>query len=75
MLDYHLMQAYRNNGYYSGNIRDSRKFLCSQADFLVLDAPNANTLDADKSSSPDLRKAKLVRREYQDDTAIRMESH
>ena len=22
MLDYHLMQAYRNNGYYSGNIQD-----------------------------------------------------
>ena len=57
VLDYHLMQAYRNNGYYSGNIQDGRKFLCSQANFFVLDAPNAKTLDADKSSSPDLRKA------------------
>ena len=25
--EYHLMEAYRNNGYYSSNIRDSRGFL------------------------------------------------
>ncbi len=48
VLDYHLMQAYRDNGYYSNNIRDSFSFLCSNTDFLVLDAPNADTLDATK---------------------------
>jgi hypothetical protein len=57
VLDYHLMQAYRNNGYYSRNIQDDRNFLCTHADFFVLDAPNANTLDADKGSSPEMRKA------------------
>ena len=29
VLDYHLMQAYRNNGYYSKYIQDSHEFLCS----------------------------------------------
>ena len=37
VLDYHLMQAYRDNGYYSKNIQDSNHFLCSHTDFLVLD--------------------------------------
>jgi hypothetical protein len=36
VLDYHLMQAYRDNGYYSKNIQDSSNFLCSHTDFLVL---------------------------------------
>jgi hypothetical protein len=36
VLDYHLMQAYRDNGYYSKNIQDSNDFLCSHTDFLVL---------------------------------------
>ena len=34
VLDYHLMQAYRDNGYYSNNIQDSSSFLCSNTDFL-----------------------------------------
>jgi hypothetical protein len=55
VLDYHLMQAYRSNGYYSGNIQESQSFLCSHPDFVVLDAPNANTLDATKRS-PDMQK-------------------
>jgi hypothetical protein len=38
VLDYHLMQSYRDSGYYSENIQDSRAFLCSHTDFLVLDA-------------------------------------
>ena len=38
VLDYHLMQSYRNAGYYSQNIQDSHAFLCSHPDFLVLDA-------------------------------------
>ena len=42
VLDYHLMQAYRNNGYYTKNIQDSQTFLCSHPDFVVLDAPNAS---------------------------------
>ena len=46
VLDYHLMQAYRDNGYYSKHIQDSRSFLCSHRDFVVLDAPNANTRTA-----------------------------
>lgn len=54
--EYHLMEAYRNNGYYSSNIRDSRGFLCSHPDFLVLDSPNANTLDARNDNSPDMQK-------------------
>ena len=73
VLDYHLMQAYRNNGYYAKNIQDSHSFLCSHPDFLVLDAPNANTLDAHNDNSPDMQEAKLVRCEYQDDAPIRME--
>ncbi len=58
VLDYHLMQAYRNNGYYENNIQDSRRFLCSHSDFLVLDGPNANTLDRAKGDSPDFDKPK-----------------
>jgi hypothetical protein len=56
VLDYHLMQAYRNNGYYARSIVDDHDFLCSQSDFFVLDAPNANTLDAAKRASPDMQK-------------------
>jgi hypothetical protein len=44
VLDFHLMQAYRNNGYYAKNIQDSHAFLCSHTDFWVLDAPNARAL-------------------------------
>ncbi len=56
VLDYHLMQAYRDSGYYSKYIQDSRSFLCSHTDFAVLDAPNANTLDDHNENSPDLQK-------------------
>ena len=55
VVDYHLMQAYRDNGYYAKNILDSTSFLCSYPDFLVLDSPNANTLDAN-NNSPDFKK-------------------
>ncbi len=75
VLDYHLMQAYRDNGYYSKNIQDSHSFLCSHSDFVVLDAPNGNTLDAHNEQLTGLAKAQLVRYEYQDDAPIRMESH
>jgi hypothetical protein len=44
VLDYHLMQAYRNSGYYSNNIQDNHAFLCSHTDFWVLDAPNTRPL-------------------------------
>jgi hypothetical protein len=56
MLDYHLMQAYRANGYYPKNIQDSSEFLCSHQDFFVLDAPNANTLDGATNHSPDMNR-------------------
>jgi hypothetical protein len=56
VLDYHLMQAYRSNGYYAKNIQDSRSFLCAHPDFVVLDAPNASTLDARNDNSPDMQK-------------------
>ncbi len=56
VLDYHLMQAYRNSGYYAKNIQDGRNFLCSHPDFLVLDAPNATTLDTTRGIEPDMRK-------------------
>ena len=35
---YHLMEAYRNNGYYADNIQESHFFLCSHTDFLVLES-------------------------------------
>jgi hypothetical protein len=44
VLEYHLMQAYRNSGYYSNNIQDSHAFLCSHTDFWVLDAPNTRAM-------------------------------
>jgi hypothetical protein len=44
VLEYHLMQAYRNNGYYSNNIQDNHAFLCSHTDFWVLNAPNTRAL-------------------------------
>jgi hypothetical protein len=34
---YHLMEAYRDNGYYARNIQESHLFLCSHRDFLLLD--------------------------------------
>ena len=58
VLDYNLMKAYRENGYYADQIVDSHAFLCAHTDFVVLDAPNANTLDGDASASnpPDMQK-------------------
>jgi hypothetical protein len=38
VVDYHLMQAYRENGYYPENIEESHRFLCATPDFLVLNA-------------------------------------
>jgi hypothetical protein len=37
VLDYHLLHAYQDAGYYGKQIQDSRAFLCSHIDFLVLD--------------------------------------
>jgi hypothetical protein len=45
VLDYHLMQAYRDSGYYSRNIQDSQDFLCSHPDFFVLDAEGRSWFD------------------------------
>ncbi len=56
VVDYHLMQTYRANGYYSNNIQENRAFLCSHPDFVVLDAPNAFTLDGGINPSSDLNK-------------------
>jgi hypothetical protein len=56
VLDYHLMEAYRDNGYYSKNIQDSHSFLCSHPDFAVLDGPNGSTLDAHSRNNPDFQK-------------------
>jgi hypothetical protein len=38
VLDYHLLHSYQDAGYFSQKIQDSRAFLCSHIDFLVLDA-------------------------------------
>ena len=54
-VDYHLMQAYRNSGYYANSIQDGRNFLCSHTDFFVLDSPNSTTLD-DYNRPLDMRK-------------------
>jgi hypothetical protein len=56
VLGYHLMQAYRANGYFSNNIQENRDFLCAHPDFVVLDAPNANTLDGTPSPDPEMNK-------------------
>jgi hypothetical protein len=45
VLDYHLMKAYRDNGYYSKNIQDSQGFFCSHPDFLVLDVEQHGWFD------------------------------
>jgi hypothetical protein len=56
VLGYHLMQAYRANGYFSKNIQDNRDFLCAHPDFVVLDAPNANTLGGTPSPETEMNK-------------------
>jgi uncharacterized membrane protein len=45
VLDYHLMLAYRESGYWTAHILPNRDFLCSRGDFFVLDSPNGSTLD------------------------------
>ena len=45
VLDYHLMQAYRNAGYYSQNIVYAQEFLCSHRDFLVLDGQDLKSTE------------------------------
>jgi hypothetical protein len=52
ILDYHLMRAYRDNGYYANNVLDNSSFLCSHGDFVVLDAPHADSVDARADSPP-----------------------
>jgi hypothetical protein len=69
VLDYHLMRAYRDNGYYSNNIQDSHGFLCAHPDFLVLDGEGHSWFDLtirrmpqfewkiiDSFSAPDLQR-------------------
>jgi hypothetical protein len=69
VLDYHLMRAYRDNGYYSNNIQDSQGFLCAHPDFLVLDGEGHSWFDLtirrmpqfewkiiDSFSAPDLQR-------------------
>jgi hypothetical protein len=45
VVNYHLLRAYRDNGYFSRNIQDSQTFLCSHPDFLVLDAKEHSWFD------------------------------
>jgi hypothetical protein len=45
VLDYHLMKAYRDNGYYTKNIQASQSFFCSHPDFLVLDVEGHSWFD------------------------------
>jgi hypothetical protein len=45
VLDYHLMKAYRDSGYYAKNIQDSQAFLCSHPDFLVLNVEGHSWFD------------------------------
>jgi hypothetical protein len=52
VLDYHLMKAYRDNGYYAQNIQDSQAFLCSHPDFLVLDVEGHSWFDIAISRMP-----------------------
>jgi hypothetical protein len=46
VLDYHLMRAYRDAGYYSQNIEDSNAFLCAHNQFLVLDSHSLDPREA-----------------------------
>jgi hypothetical protein len=52
VLDYHLMKAYRDNGYYAKNIQDSQVFLCSHPDFLVLDVEGHSWFDLTIRNEP-----------------------
>jgi len=45
VLHYHLLQAYRDNGYYPENIEESHRFLCSHPDFLLLDSKEESWFD------------------------------
>jgi hypothetical protein len=45
VLDYHLMKAYRDNGYYADYIQESQAFFCSHPDFLVLDVEGHSWFD------------------------------
>jgi hypothetical protein len=53
VLDYHLMKAYRDNGYYAKNIQDSQGFLCSHPDFLVLDVEGHSWFDMTIGTMPE----------------------
>jgi Dolichyl-phosphate-mannose-protein mannosyltransferase len=52
VLDYHLMKAYRDSGYYSQNIQDSHVFLCSHPDFFVLDVEGHSWFDMSIKTMP-----------------------
>jgi hypothetical protein len=45
VLHYHLLKAYRDNGYYPENIEESHRFLCSHPDFLLLDSNEESWFD------------------------------
>ncbi len=57
VLDYHLMQAYRNNGYYAKNIQDSQAFLCSRILISSCWTPRTQARStARNNDSPDMQK-------------------
>jgi hypothetical protein len=49
VLEYHLMQTYRDVGYFSRNIQPSQGFLCSHSNFAVLDAHDLDPREAKPS--------------------------
>jgi hypothetical protein len=53
VAEYHLMQAYRDSGYYAQNIVDARDFLCSHPDFLVLGTDKQNWFDVGIRKQPE----------------------
>jgi Dolichyl-phosphate-mannose-protein mannosyltransferase len=53
VLDYHLMQAYRQAGYFSQNIRDRDTFLCTHPDFFELDTENHSWFDLTVRKMPE----------------------
>jgi Dolichyl-phosphate-mannose-protein mannosyltransferase len=55
VLEYHLMQAYRNVGYYAPNIQVRNAFLCAHPDFFVLDARESSWADLVIPKLPELQ--------------------
>jgi hypothetical protein len=53
--DYHLMLAYKQNGYFADRILFANDFLCSHTQFVILDAPTTGFFDTTIRLDPHYR--------------------